>query len=124
MLAAVIVCAFLPWAASGSRSRNSYELLQSARRLDALSAELPRAGAVAWFLVPAITGIAVLAAATRRGLLVAGLAAAAGLVAVAYALYVRTLPLRPEVGTTATLVVGGLVLTAAAATALRERNNR
>ena len=117
----VVICAFLPWAASGRASRTSFELLRSAERLDLLHGGWQHAMTIGWYLMPVAVAVLWLASVTVRPVIVAILGTAVGALAVVLALTVRSSPLRPEIGTSATIVTGGLAAVGAAATAWTTR---
>ncbi len=53
----VVVASFLPWAGSGSSTRNSYELVRAAERLDIVTG-WPATVMPGWYLVPVVVALA------------------------------------------------------------------
>ena len=104
----VAFAGFLPWGASGRRSRSSYELIAVLDRLEVLDG----AGAVAakaWYLAPLLAGATVLAAAFDRRALAHGLAALVAAGGATLAVLTRRSPLLDRFGTSVTLVAAGVV---------------
>lgn len=109
----VVAASFLPWVRSGSVHRSSYEVVEAAERLGVLSGS----GALAvraWFLLPLVVAGACLAASLGRARLGVGLCVLAAAAAALLAYLVGRSALTTEVGWTATLVAGGVVLVGAA----------
>ena len=109
----VVGASFLPWVRSGSAHRSSYEVVEAADRLGVVSG----AGALpvrAWFLLPLVVAGACLAASLGRPRLAVALGGLAGAAAALLAYLVGRSPLTTEVGWTATLAAGVVVLVGAA----------
>lgn len=105
--AATALTTVAPWGSSGQRARSSYEIVDVAGRSGVLPDGLATAAPL-WYLIPALCGAAVLAAALERTRMAAVAAGTLGtLTAVGGALVVRS-PLVAEPAAVAGLV-GGLV---------------
>ena len=77
-----VVCAaatFGPWLQSGSSRRTSYEVIRAAEDLDVLHGWVQPAAAAAWYFVPLLAALVVLAAVLERTVLAAVLLAVTGL---------------------------------------------
>jgi hypothetical protein len=104
---------FLPWVRSGRAHRSSYEVVEAADRLGVVSG----AGALAvraWFLLPLVVAGACLAASVGRPRLAVALGGLAGAAAALLVHLVGRSALTTELGWTATLVAGAVVLVGAA----------
>lgn len=104
---AVAASSFLPWARSGRSSRNSYELVQAAERLDVVTGGVATL-AQGWYLVAFVAGLACLGAIFRRSLFVGILGMAVAVAAVGLVVAVRSSPLTPELGGGVALVSAGV----------------
>jgi hypothetical protein len=97
----------LPWAASGRRLRDSYELVAVAARLD-LVGEPALSASAAWPLLPLAVVLTWLAVLFHRPRWTATLALTVGLSALGLAVAVIRSPLAPEVGARMALVTGSV----------------
>jgi hypothetical protein len=105
---------FAPWGTSGTRSRNSYAIVDIADRAGVVPSSMA-AVAVAWFLIPALCGLVLVALASRRVRLGAVLATTLGaLVAVGGVLVARS-PLAVEPGATLATAAGACTVLASVA---------
>jgi hypothetical protein len=96
---------FLDWGRSGRRWRTSYELVDVADRAGVLPSDLAGVASL-WYLVPALAGALLLAAALRRPLVAGILATTLGaLVGTGSVLVVRS-PLVTAHAVTAAVVLG------------------
>lgn len=96
---------FLPWARSGQRWRSSYEVVDVAARAGVLPDGLAGAAPV-WYLVPALTGALLLAAALRRPLAAGALATTLGALVGTGSVLVHRSPLDAAAVVTAALALG------------------
>ena len=106
LLAAVVVAGvgtLLPFAASGERSRSSYELVSLARRLDIVPAGWPSAATRLWFAVPLVLVACWLLVVVGRTPAAAWCALAAAAVLTAGLIAVWRSPLDVSTGWTVTL---------------------
>lgn len=110
----------LPWAASGRRVRDSYELVAVASRLDLVPERLVGV-AGAWVLLPLVTVITCLAVLFRRPWATATLSLSVGISALVLGLAVARSPLRVEVGARVAAVTGLLAVGGALAVVVDER---
>lgn len=105
---AVIGCllaSFLPWASSGARLRDSYELVAVAGRLDLVPKSLAGPSR-AWSLVPLCTVVSCAAVILRCSWLLATLSLIVGAASVSLALVVFSSPLGTELGAQIAFVTG------------------
>ncbi len=109
-LAATVASTFLPWVRTGTRERNSYQLIAAARRLHVLEGTLERLAAPGWFFVPFLAALSVLALATGRPRLASGLGVAVGAGAVGLVIAVRAEPLTPLCGQQVTACVAAFTM--------------
>ena len=114
LVVAATVVTFVPWGSSGSRARNSYEIVDVADRAGVVPASLGSL-AMAWFLIPVLCGSILLAIAARRVRLAAGGAATLGGLVTAGGVLVARSPLVTEPGAFVGVGVGGLTVMAGAA---------
>jgi len=120
---AVAVASFLPWASSGRASRDSYELVRAAERLDIVTGAAARL-AEGWYLV-ALLAVAVCAGAILdRPLFAVTLSLAVALAAVSLVVAVRASPLTLEVGSGVTLVSAGVAAAGVPVAAWERRRRR
>jgi hypothetical protein len=114
---------FAPWGTSGTRSRNSYAIVDIADRAGVVPSSMA-AVAVAWFLIPALCGLVLVALASRRVRLGAVLATTLGaLVAVGGVLVARS-PLAVEPGATLATAAGACTVLASVAVWVTHRDDR
>jgi hypothetical protein len=106
---AVVLAAALPWATNGHTSRNSFQLVHAAQRLDVLDGAAVHVAPL-WFAVPALVAAAWVAltldrpaVATVLGIVVGGLGLGAALATI------RS-PLRTEPGVVVALAASIVVL--------------
>lgn len=104
----VAAAGFLPWGASGRRSRTSYELVAVLDRLEVLDGA-GAAAAKAWYLAPLLAGATLLAAAARRPALARSLAGVVAAGGATLAVLTRRSPLLDRPGTSVTLLAAGVV---------------
>ena len=104
---------FLPWGRSGSRSRSSYDIVDVAGRADVLPTSMASL-APAWFLIPVLCGLVLLAVAARRVRLAAAGAATLGALVTAGGVLVARSPLVTEPGAIIGSVAGGSTVLAGA----------
>ncbi len=102
-----LVASFLPWARSGSRVRDSYELVAVADRLDLLAS--PWAGAsAAWTLLPLCTVLAGVGVASHRPFVIGTISLTVGIASISLAVVVFASPLGTELGARAAVVTGAI----------------
>jgi hypothetical protein len=118
----VAVASFLPWASSGRASRDSYELVRAAERLDIVTGAAARL-AEGWYLVTLLAVAVCAGAIFERPLFVVILSLAVALAAVSLVVAVRASPLTLEVGSGVTLV-SACVAAAGVPVAAWERRSR
>ncbi len=119
---AVAVASFLPWASSGRASRDSYQLVRAAERLDIVTGSAATL-VEGWYLV-ALAAVAVcLGAIFDRPLFVGILAVTVAAAAVGLVVAVRASPLTLEVGS-GVAVASAVVAAAGAPVAVWERRTR
>ena len=97
MAAVTTATTFAPWGRSGTRTRSSYAIIDIVERAGVLSPAAARLSA-AWFFVPALCGVVLVAGATRRVRLEASAAASLGLLVAVGAVLVARSPLVTEPG--------------------------
>ena len=119
---AVAVASFLPWARSGRASRDSYELVRAAERLDIVTGTAATL-AEGWYLVALVAVAACAGAIFERPLFVVILSLAVATAAVSLVVAVRASPLTLEVGSGVALVSAG-VAAAGVPVAAWERRSR
>lgn len=124
-VAAEALCGFLPWLRTGERQRSAYELIDTARSLDALDSAPVRALAAAWYFVPLAAALCWLGVLLDRRRPVGPMTVAAALLAVvtgllgtSFALLLErsAIPVRP--GAHATLVAALAAVAGGTGTAL------
>jgi hypothetical protein len=110
--AAVVVAAaaVAPWTLSGSAERNSFATVRSARLLGLGDHPVIAALLAAWYFVPALAGLACLAAILHRGRLAGIASAVVGAAALAAGAAVLRSPLAPRAGVWVALVAGLVAL--------------
>ena len=100
-----LAASFLPWARSGTRLRDSYELVAVAGRLDVLPS--PWAGAsAAWSLLPLCAVLVGVAMAFHRPLAIGTISLTVGIASISLAVVVFASPLGTELGARAALLTG------------------
>jgi len=104
---ATTVTTALDWGRSGQRWRSSYELVEVAGQAGVLP-DRAAGAAQAWFLVPALAGVLLLAAALRRHVLAGGAATTLGALVGIGSFLVGRSPLVPGPAATAALVLGAV----------------
>ncbi len=109
------VTTFLPWGASGERTRSSYEIVDVADRAGVLDSGLAGLAWV-WFLVPVLCGGALLALAVARPTTVGALSTTLGTMTVVGGVIVARSPLVTQLGAYAAIVTGGVTACVGAAT--------
>jgi hypothetical protein len=122
-----MVCAavtFGPWLRSGASRRSSYEVVRAAQDLGLLHGWVQPTAAAAWYFVPLVAAIALLAVALDRPVLAAGLLAVIGAAVSVLAVKLTLGPLSTDWGTSAGLVGGLLALAAAVEVIIHERRHR
>lgn len=105
---AVVGClfaSFLPWASSGERLRDSYELVSVAGRLDLVPSALAGPSR-AWSLLPLCTLVTCVAVILRRTWLFATMSLIVGIAFVSLAIVVLRSPLGVEPGAPVGVVAG------------------
>ena len=100
-----LVASFLPWASSGARLRDSYELAAVAGRLDLVPASLAGPSR-AWSLVPLCTVITCGAVVFRCSWLLATLSLIVGAASLGLSVVVFRSPLGTELGAQVAFVTG------------------
>jgi hypothetical protein len=108
----VVLAAFLPWTVSGSAARHSFATVRSARLLDLGDHPVTAAALGAWYFVPAVAGLACLAAALGRRRLAGVASAFVGAAALAAAVAVLRAPLGVGAGVWVALPAGAFALVA------------
>ena len=108
----VVVAAFLPWTVSGSAARHSFATVRSARLLGLGDHPVLDVVLGAWYFVPAVAGLACLAAVLGRRRLAGAACAVVGAAAVIAAVAVLRAPLGIGVGVPVALVAGAVALVA------------
>jgi hypothetical protein len=116
---AVVVAGLLPWTVSGEAVRNSFATVRSARLLGIGDHAVITAVLGAWFFVPAVAGLACLAAVVGRNRLAGIGAAVVGGAALVAATAVLRAPLSTGAGPWAALVAGLIALAAGLVLAVR-----
>ena len=112
---------FAPWGTSGTRSRSSYDIVDIADRAGVVPSSMATL-AVGWFLIPALCGLVLIAAAWRRVRLGACCATSLGaLVAVGGVLVARS-PLAVEPGATLGTAAGACTVLASVAVWVTHRD--
>ena len=112
---------FAPWGTSGTRSRNSYAIVDIADRAGVVPSSMA-AIAVAWFLIPALCGLVLVTIASRRVRLGAFCTSTLGaLVAVGGVLVARS-PLAVEPGATLGTAAGACTVLASVAVWVTHRD--
>lgn len=111
--AAVLGAALLPWAQTGARRRNSFELVQSAERLGFMDGRGPEAAANLWYGVPLLAALVIAALLLGSRRTAALLAIALGVVSVA-GFFVVNERLPTRYGAPLTAVAGATTLVLAA----------
>jgi hypothetical protein len=106
----VVVSAFLPWVRSGRVDRSSFALVAVVDRLGVLDGSAATA-ARGWYAVPALGGVVLLAAATRRDRLAVAVGTLVALAGVGFAVAVHRSPLTPRPG--ASVTIGGAAVVGA-----------
>jgi len=127
LAALAVVCAattFGPWLQSGSSRRTSYEVVRAAEDLDVLHGWVQPAAAAAWYFVPLLAALVVLAAVLERTVLAAGLLAVTGLAVALLALKLILGPFSTDWGASAGLIGGTVAVLAAAGSMTHERRTR
>ena len=109
---AVVAAALLPWLKTGQVRRSAFALARSADALGFIDSPLRRALVVSWYLLPFLAAAAWTAAALRRPLIVAGLAAVVGSMSVAAGSMFMSLA-RPGIGPVSAVVTGAAALASA-----------
>ena len=102
--AAEVGGAFLPWVRTGERERNSFELIGVARRLRVLQSAWEQPASAAWYFVPLVIALALVAAAVGRRAVAGGLLALAGAAGIAVGVAVAAAPLAVLPGLRVTIV--------------------
>jgi hypothetical protein len=105
-------CAFLPWVRTGNRDRTSFEVIGAARELDVLRSPVERILAAAWYGMPLLAALAVLAAALGARRVMAVFAIGAGALGVAVGLGVATAPFAHYAPLTVSLVASAVAIIA------------
>ncbi|MBV9950955.1 MAG: hypothetical protein JO291_03325 [Acidimicrobiia bacterium] len=124
-LAALCVAAtFAPWVDSGAATRSSYEVVRAAQDLGVLGGWLQPAAAAAWYFVPLVGALSVLALVLDRPVLGAVLLAVTGAAIALLAVKLMSGPLSTDWGTPAGAAGGSLALLAAAEVIIHERRHR
>jgi len=100
-----LLASFLPWASSGERLRDSYELVAVAGRLDLVPSALAGPSR-AWSLLPLCTLATCIAVILRRTWLFATLSLIVGFASVSLAIVVLRSPLGVEPGAQVAVVAG------------------
>jgi hypothetical protein len=117
--ATVIAClaslgaALLPWLRTGQARRSAFTLARSADAIGFIDTPFRRALVISWYLLPMLTAAVWTAGAFRHPGLVAGLGALVGSMSVAAGSMVIAWT-RPEPGSVAAVVAGGVTLGCAA----------
>jgi hypothetical protein len=125
VLAALCVAAtFAPWLRSGDAHRSSYEVIRAAEDLDLLDGWLQPVAAAAWYFVPLLGALVLLAAVLGRPILAAVLLGVTGASVSLLALGLTSGPLSTDWGSVAGMVGGILAVLAAAEWIVHERRNR
>jgi hypothetical protein len=109
---ACAVASFLPWARSGSRVRDSHELVAVAGRLDLIPPAWTRASA-AWSLVPLAAVLTCVAMAYRRALPLGIISLTVGIASISLAAVVLSSPLGAALGARAAVLTGSLSIVGA-----------
>jgi hypothetical protein len=99
-----VAAAFLPWVRTGERERNSFELIGVARRLHVLQSAWEQPASAAWYFVPFVVALALVAAAIGRRAVAGALLAVAGLAGALVGLAVAGAPLGVLPGLRVTIV--------------------
>jgi hypothetical protein len=108
----VVAAAFLPWTVSGSVARHSFATVRSARLLGIGDHPLIDLVLGAWYFVPAVAGMAWLAAVLGRRRLAGAACAVVGAAAVGAAVAVLRAPLGIGAGVPVALIAGVVALVA------------
>jgi hypothetical protein len=119
-----VVATFAPWVESGAATRSSYEVVRAAQDLGVLAGWVQPAAAAAWYFVPLVAALSVLALALDRPVAAAVLLAVTGAAVALLAVKLMVGPLSTDWGTSAGLVGGILALVAAAEVIIHERRHR
>lgn len=110
----------LPWATTGNRTRDGFHLARTARTLGLAESTPLRLLLLGAFALPAIAGLAWVAAAIGRRRLTAIAALAAAAIAITGSVVAFRSDLQLEIGPTAAIVTATLAVVAAAAVAWQE----
>jgi hypothetical protein len=119
-----VAATFAPWVESGSATRSSYEVVRAAQDLGVLQGWLQPAAAAAWYFVPLVGALSVLALALDRPVPAAALLAVTGAAIALLSVKLMSGPLSTDWGTSAGLIGGILALVAAAEVIIHERRHR
>ncbi len=117
------VASFLPWGASGRRTRNSYELVAVAGRLDLVPQVLVRPSR-AWYFLPLCVVAICLFMFLRRPWCATVLSLSVGLVALGLGVAVLGSPLGVELGARAAVATGSCSVVGALAMMVRTMGRR
>jgi hypothetical protein len=119
-----VAATFAPWVESGSANRSSYEVVRAAQDLGVLQGWVQPAAAVAWYFVPLVAALSVLALALDRPVVAAVLLSVTGAAITLLSVKLIFGPLSTDWGASAGLVGGILALVAAAEVIIHERRHR
>ena len=121
--AATVAITFVPWHQSGATSRNSYELLASAERLEIVDGAALRGLAMTWPLVPLAAALGGVALASKQRSLGVALVLVAACLETAGSLIVLRATSNLRWGPRAALFVGVITMGLAISCAVSDRSS-
>ena len=124
LLALAVAVTFGPWLRTGTAHRTSYQVVQSADRLEVLGGGPEVWLRAAWSFLPFVAVVAVLAVLTQRRRVAAALAVVVGLVEAIFGGLVTRSPRSADWGASGGLAFGSVLVVVALATAWITRSAR
>jgi hypothetical protein len=121
---ACVAVTFGPWMRSGSSRRTSYQVVRAAEELDVLRGALQPVAAAAWYFVPLVAALVLVALAAARPTAAAALLAVVGAAVALLAVKLMSGPFATDWGVTAGLTGGLLAVAAAVESSIHERRRR
>ncbi len=103
------VLSYAGWGISGTRSRNSYELVRSVRSLELLDG-VAASLAPAWFALPLLLAVGLVAAGYGRLVLAAAVALVVGVLLIGGWWGVKVSPLRVDTAAAASAILGACLI--------------